>query len=527
LDGLSGAAGGFLNTLGDQVAGGADLFGGALGDGAQLAASSLIAAACLLASGLADGADSFGQVIEGLANAAGGLGFDPGDGTFSLPGIDAFSNAFGNLAGGLSAAGGTFLDALGDGTLSGADLFNNGVEGGADLAASSLLSLACLLTAGASGGGSALAQAIWALSGATWDLGDLGWDVAGSLGDAIPLPGADVLANAFGNLAGGLSAAGGSFLDMLGDGVSSGTDLFNNGVETGANLAASSLLSLACLLTSGASGGASALAQAIWGLSGATWDLGDLGWGLSGGLDGIPLPGVDALPDIIGNIVGGLSGLPGPILDNLGAGIDFGSDLAGNLVGAGVPLAQASLNNLADLIAADVAFKFNLFNLFTGGLSDVAAGLGSPLEVSPVAPVAAAISDVASGIPGASANLTVAVEAAANGMANASLAASASLAAATPGFGAGTTSSLQSANSIPSASARLVQIATPTEETSNAPASGAPATDNSASTASAPDSSKDASAADSQAKKADSDKSAKASTGGKHRASSGKGKHAK
>jgi hypothetical protein len=120
LDGLSEAGGALLNALADQITMGAGLFSGTIDGAPALASASLIAAANLLASGVAGGAHSVIELIGGAGGAAGGLGL--GIDAVPLPGLATILDAFSAIADAWFDAAGDFLHGSSDGILGGAGI---------------------------------------------------------------------------------------------------------------------------------------------------------------------------------------------------------------------------------------------------------------------------------------------------------------------------------------------------------------------------------------------------------------------
>lgn len=267
---------------------------------------------------------------------------------FALPGAQALFSAFGDVLGGMTGAGDTFLSGLADQIVGGTNLLNSGLSGGAGLLAAGLIGGVQLATAGAATGADAFAQIIQGLADATGEFSPGADAAALSASSSSVVPGPGDLLSALADVFGGLTGAGGTFLGGLSDQIVGGTALLNGALGGGAQLLAAGILGGISLVTSGTSMGADSFAQIVESLADAV---------------GVFTPGGMAAATLAANSASMSGVFPGP-----GDVLAAASDVLGGLTGAGTTF----LGGLGDQITGGTAL---LNGELTGGAALLASGL--------------------------------------------------------------------------------------------------------------------------------------------------------
>lgn len=261
--GFAGAGGTLLGGLSDQIQGGTAVLTESLSGGAHLLATGMLVGISLIASGAATGADSLSQIVQSLADAVGVFGtVGSASASAALPGPAAILAAASGISAGLTGAGVTFLNGLGDQITGGTALVNHELNGGAQLLAGGLVHGTGLLTAGAATGAESMVQVVNGVANAAAELAP-----GGSSSAAVALPGAGSVIAAGADVSGGLAGAGKTFLNGVSDEITGGTQMVNHELSGGAALAASGIVGGTGLLTAGATTGAHAAGQAVGGLA--------------------------------------------------------------------------------------------------------------------------------------------------------------------------------------------------------------------------------------------------------------------
>lgn len=267
---------------------------------------------------------------------------------FALPGAQALFSAFGDVLGGMTGAGETFLSGLAEQIVGGTDLLNGGLSGGAGLLAAGLIGGVQLATAGTATGADAFAQIIQGLADATGEFSPGAGAAALSASSSSVLPGPGDLLSALADVFGGLTGAGGTFLGGISDQVVGGTALLNGALGGGAQLLAAGILGGISLVTSGTSMGADSFAQIVESLADAV---------------GVFTPGGMAAATLAANSASTSGVFPGP-----GDVLAAASDVFGGLTGAGTTF----LGGLGDQITGGTAL---LNGELAGGAALLASGL--------------------------------------------------------------------------------------------------------------------------------------------------------
>ena len=267
---------------------------------------------------------------------------------FALPGAQALFSAFGDVLGGMTGAGDTFLSGLADQIVGGTNLLNSGLSGGAGLLAAGLIGGVQLATAGTATGADAFAQIIQGLADATGEFSPTADAAALSASSSSVLPGPGDLLSALADVFGGLTGAGGTFLGGLSDQIVGGTALLNAAMGGGAQLLAAGILGGISLVTSGTSMGADSFAQIVQSLADAV---------------SVFAPGGMAAATLAANAASVSGVFPGP-----GDVLAAASDVFGGLTGAGTTF----LGGLSDQITGGTAL---LNGELAGGAALLAGGL--------------------------------------------------------------------------------------------------------------------------------------------------------
>ncbi|MFN8088796.1 MAG: hypothetical protein U0R81_07480 [Mycobacterium sp.] len=338
---------------------------------------------------------------------------------FAMPGAQALFSAFGDVLGGMTGAGDTFLSGLADQIVGGTNLLNSGLSGGAGLLAAGLIGGVQLATSGTATGADAFAQIIQGLADATGEFSPGADTAALSASSTSVLPGPGDLLSALADVFGGLTGAGGTFLGGLSDQIVGGTALLNGALGGGAQLLAAGILGGISLVTSGTSMGAGSFAQIVESLADAVGVFGP-GGGMaaaalaanSASLSGV-FPGPGDVLAAASDVFGGLTGAGTTFLGGLGDQITGGTALLNGELAGGAALLASGLVNGVGLVRSGTATGAHSLVQVIDGVADAvgefapggssAATLASSRSSALPGPgdVLAAAADVSGGLAGA------------------------------------------------------------------------------------------------------------------------------
>lgn len=337
---------------------------------------------------------------------------------FALPGAQALFSAFGDVLGGMTGAGDTFLSGLADQIVGGTNLLNSGLSGGAGLLAAGLIGGVQLATAGTATGADASAQIIQGLADATGEFSPGADAAALSASSASVLPGPGDLLSALADVFGGLTGAGGTFLGGLSDQIVGGTALLNGALGGGAQLLAAGILGGISLVTSGTSTGADSFAQIVQSLADAVGVFAPGGMAAatlaanSASMSGV-FPGPGDVLAAASDVFGGLTGAGTTFLGGLGDQITGGTALLNAELAGGAALLASGLVNGVGLVRSGTATGADSLVQVIDGVADAvgefapggssAAMLASSRSSALPGPgdVLAAAADVSGGLTGA------------------------------------------------------------------------------------------------------------------------------